>query len=1168
MIKISLRPIQAICHAPMRRILPILLGVVVTVAVLFLWYQLSVQEKLYIEELTRAEATTIEMNLTHELTTRIRALQRMAKRWENGNGTPRTIWEDDAAAYLKDFYGYRAIEYIDPSYHVRWIVPLAGNEAAQNLDLTQEPRRHITLKVAQELRQPIITGTIDLVQGGKGFLVSVPLFVSDRFDGFILGVFQIPDLFEGVLTKSQNYNVQISDRNQLIYNQGIQAQTNLKQTVTVQAYGVNWQVEVFPNVKLLFPKHSLLPTVVLITGLILAWLLAIVVYLIEVSYYRIRQAQQTNRQLQHEINQRKKIERALEISQSRFAGILDIANDAIISVDRSQRITLFNQGAEKIFGYKTQEILGKPLTLLLPDRFANSHEQHIKNYAEKPGGTRQMFQRGEIFGRRKDGTEFPCEASISKLNINGEIIFTTFLRDITAKQQAEKALRESEATKQAIIEAIPDLLIRMRSNGDYLDFIASNEFNIFQPDCDRHGVNLYGILPRKLAEMRMHHTQKALQSGIMQIYEHEIFIKDTLRYEEVRIVPLLPDEVLIMVRDITDRKQAEADLKQQKEMFQTIVNHIPVMISMFNSEGKIEFINPELEKVLGWSQEECQQRDVLSECFTDPVEYQQVLQHMMSANGKWKDLKTLTATGKELETTWANVQLSNGYFLGIGQDISDRKRNEIELRKAMEAAEAANLAKTIFLANMSHELRTPLNVILGFTQVLTRDPSLTLSQREDLQTIRRSGDYLLSLINDVLDLSKIESGHYTLEKSEFDLIAMLNSLKSMLSERASSKRLKLVFNISPEVPQFIIADAQKIRQILLNLLSNAIKFTNKGSVTLQLTVKQEEDNNSKLCLQFQVIDTGLGIADEELETIFDAFVQAQAGRNATNGTGLGLTISRKLLQLMGGEISVRSILGEGSTFTFTLPVTRSNATNLELEKSDRLIIGLAPNQPQRRVLVVDDRPENRLLLVKLLIQLGFAVQEASNGKEAVEIWQEWQPDLIWMDIRMPILDGYEATKQIRAMETEPTSIIIALTAQASHSDRNLALAAGCNDYISKPFREETLFLKMKEYLGLEYIYAEPQSTENQESTVFDSSENQTFLDGCDLQILNSLPEEWFTEMENSAVCGDDVAVTELINQLPPTVSKLAIYLKKLVDNYEFEEIIQVLLTLSSAKGSL
>ncbi|HBE50092.1 MAG TPA: histidine kinase, partial [Cyanobacteria bacterium UBA11369] len=347
--------------------------------------------------------------------------------------------------------------------------------------------------------------------------------------------------------------------------------------------------------------------------------------------------------------------------------------------------------------------------------------------------------------------------------------------------------------------------------------------------------------------------------------------------------------------------------------------------------------------------------------------------------------------------------------------------------------------KSIFLANMSHELRTPLNVILGFAQVMAHDPALTPSQQEDLQTIRRSGDHLLSLINDVLDLSKIESGHCTIEENSFDLIALLHSLQNMFAERASSKRIDLCFQMAPEVPQFIIADAQKLRQVLLNLLSNAIKFTHSGSITLQVSNKTASTKTApttRPILQFVVADTGVGIAAEEFDTIFDAFVQAQAGKQSAGGTGLGLTISRKLLKLMGGEISVSSTQGKGSTFTFTLPVSPTSAINITPEQSDRFPIGLAPGQPHHRILVVDDAAENRLLLVKLLKLLDFEVLEATNGQEAVQVWQQWQPDLIWMDIRMPVLDGYEATKQIRAMTGGQNSIIIALTAQASQSDRS------------------------------------------------------------------------------------------------------------------------------------
>jgi PAS domain S-box-containing protein len=769
-------------------------------------------------------------------------------------------------------------------------------------------------------------------------------------------------------------------------------------------------------------------------------------YDVEISWNRVEvEGEMMHFCICRDITERKQAEIDLQISQARFAGILEIASDAIISIHSNQQITLFNKGAERIFGYAAEEVLGKPLAMLMPSRLADAHHQHVSQYAQNAGSARQMAERGAIFGRRKDGTEFPVEASISKIEIDGEIIFTTFLRDITARQQAEEALR------------------------------------------------------------------------------------------------------------------------YQKEMFQTIVDHIPVMIGLFNKQGKMELLNPELEKILGWSLEDWQQKDILAECYPDPVYCQSVLEHMLSATGKWKDLTTMTASRQQLETSWAHVPLSSGYFLGIGQDISDRKQKELALQHAMEAAESANRAKTTFLANMSHELRTPLNVILGFAQVMAHDPSLTPNQKEDLQTIRRSGDHLLSLINDVLDLSKIESGHCTVEESGFDLIALLHSLRNMLAERASSKGLDLCFEIAPEVPQFILADAQKLRQVLLNLLSNAIKFTNRGSITLHVTIEAKGTGaltTTRQILQFVVADTGVGIGSVELSTIFDAFVQAQAGKRSTCGTGLGLTISRKLLELMGGEISVSSTLGQGSTFTFTLPVSPVSGVNVTPEENNRFVIGLAPGQPHHRILVVDDRAENRLLMVRLLTQLGLEVKEATNGQEAVQIWQEWQPDLTWMDIRMPVLDGYEATKQIRAREDGQNSIIIALTAQASQSDRARSFAAGCNDYISKPFREQTVFLKMAQYLGLEYVYQSDETENGERGTnplsSYLCSVASGVSDSLDPTPRATLPEVWLLQLEDAALCGNDLAIVELVAQLPSEFAQFGTHLTELANQYQFEKILNLI----------
>lgn len=462
-------------------------------------------------------------------------------------------------------------------------------------------------------------------------------------------------------------------------------------------------------------------------------------------------------------------------------------------------------------------------------------------------------------------------------------------------------------------------------------------------------------------------------------------------------------------------------------------------------------------------------------------------------------------------------------MIGMFKDINDRKCQEFALRQAMEATEAANLARSTFLANMSHELRTPLNVILGFAQVMAYDPSLTPHQQDDLQTICRSGDHLLSLINDVLDLSKIEAGHSNLEEDRFDLRALLHTLYTMMTERANSKQIQLGLEIPPEIPQFVIADEQKLRQVLLNLLSNAIKFTERGSVTLSVSFALERSPSSPT-----------------------------ASDHRTTEPHINLRFN--IVELMHGEISVHSIAHGGSTFTVTVPVYSTSESQGESESRDRLF-SLAPSQPRHRILVVDDHSENRLLLVRLLTQLGLEVKEVTNGKDAIRMWQDWHPALIWMDVRMPETDGYETTKQIRALEPEHHTIIIALTAHASQSDRTLALAAGCDDYITKPFRAELLFQKLKDYLGLEYLYTEstvapvPQSVEP-------SSDDAA--EALNPTLPASLPSEWLYSLEAAAICGNNRAIVELATQLPPSFDRLGKQLTELAEKYQFEQILQLI----------
>jgi signal transduction histidine kinase/CheY-like chemotaxis protein len=483
----------------------------------------------------------------------------------------------------------------------------------------------------------------------------------------------------------------------------------------------------------------------------------------------------------------------------------------------------------------------------------------------------------------------------------------------------------------------------------------------------------------------------------------------------------------------------------------------------------------------------------------------------------------------------------------LSQEIRKRKQTEEDLKQARDDAEASNQAKSIFLANMSHELRTPLNAILGFSSMLGRDSGATPAQKENLAVINRSGEHLLSMINDILDLSKIEAGRIDLEERPFDLAALLEEISVMIQSRAGGKGLSFVLEAEAVGFPYVNADAGRLRQILSNLLSNAVKFTSEGGVILRARTEPLPETPERCRIVLEVEDTGPGIDPDRQKDIFDPFVQ-EKGVSAQAGTGLGLSICKNLSDLMGGSIEVESETGKGALFRVRLPAEIVEAADVKKPMETKpSVIGLVPGQKTRRILIADDHPENRLLLKTLLEGAGFSILEAQNGKEALEAFEAEAPDFIWMDMRMPVMDGYEAARQIRRRPGGKKLPIVAVTASVFRSQRPQILAAGCDDMVFKPFQEHEIFEVMARFLDVAYVYEESDDT----AALAGAAELTAAM-------LAELPPELLQDLDQTTLVANREVILKVIDRIAEHAPDTAESLRALVQNFEIERIRELL----------
>ncbi len=851
--------------------------------------------------------------------------------------------------------------------------------------------------------------------------------------------------------------------------------------------------------------------------------------------------------------ERARAEEALRESEEKFRNIVENIPMGMhmyqLESDDRLVFTGANPAADRILGVANNQFVGKTIEEAFPASAPMEMPERYRLAASigEPWQTdRIIYEENEISG---------AYAVYAFQTSPGRMVAT--FQDITERIRTEEALRESEEKYRTLFETMIQGVVYQDASGKIISANSAAE-RILGLTLDQmqgrtsidprwkavheDGSDFPGETHPAMAALK---TGKPVKDVLMGVYNPA---EEQYHWIIVNAVPQFragedkPYQVYATFNDITKRRQVEAALRESEAQYADLYDNAPDMyVSVEAATARILQCNQRLADELGYTKEEIIERSIFDVYHPDCLdEVKNKVFPSFIKTGQVHDaelqLKRKDGTRLDVSLNVSAVRDETGRILhsrSSWRDITERKHMEQKIAehtrdlqkakeaalKAQHAAEAANQAKTMFLANMSHELRTPLNGVLGYAQILNRDKSLTARQRDAIDLIHRSGKHLLTLINDVLDLSKIEAGKMELTPIEFQFPQFLKRIAGIAGMQARQKGLRFDYQTPPTLPAGIEADKTRLRQILLNLLGNAVKFTKKGSVTLRVSewVSNSPHSTFYKIFRFEVEDTGIGISPDKQANIFLPFHQAGDDRwTRPQGTGLGLAISRKLVRMMGSELHVESVAGQGSRFWFDLKLPTVAWPDTPLQVGGRTIISFSGNK--HKILIADDRGDNRRVLKDLLAPLGFETMEAVDGHDALAKATEFQPDLIFMDLVMPEMDGFEATRRLRRKAELKDVVIVAISASVYGQTREQSLAAGCDDFIAKPFELDELLEKLQVNLQLKWIYADQDKTQ------------PASIDPAQTPLI-SPPQEELAALLEMTVVGDIIGIREQMKEI-------------------------------------